>query len=143
MIVSKVNWQYLYWVEHKNAEALYTISMEDFQKLQSGNYYFDDWKVIEIIKETPELTEEEKEDIIMNTIVSIKVPLVLLDDLKEKINTLILMFSELKRNPEWEYLVLSNITYKYVPQFLTQDEYDQLKSAWVIFDDLINDLYSK
>jgi hypothetical protein len=29
-----------------------------------------------------------------------------------------------------------------VPQFLTKEEYTQLKGAGVIFDELVNDLYS-
>jgi hypothetical protein len=52
------------------------------------------------------------------------------------------MFSELWRKPDWKYLVLSNISFKYVPQFLTKEEYTQLKSAGVIFDELVADLFS-
>ena len=99
-----------------------------------------DDKVVDV--PVKELTEEELQEIKDNTLIEIKIPLAILDAVKWKLDQLILMFSELWRKPDWKYLVLSNISFKYVPQFLTKEEYTQLKSAGVIFDELVADLFS-
>jgi len=81
---------------------------------------------------TPEVVEptaEELQEIKNNTLIEIKIPLTILETVKDKLSQLILLFSDLKRVPDGEYLVLSNILFKYVPQFLTKEEYTQLKTA--------------
>lgn len=35
MIVSIINWQPLYWVDHPNADEVFSITKEEFQKIQS------------------------------------------------------------------------------------------------------------
>jgi hypothetical protein len=44
-------------------------------------------------------TEEELKDIKDNTLIEIKIPLAILDMMKDKLSQLILLFSELKREP--------------------------------------------
>jgi hypothetical protein len=99
-----------------------------------------DNKIIDVPNIEP--TAEELKEIKDNTLIEIKIPLVILDAMKDKLSQLILLFSDLKREPQGEYLVLSNILFKYVPQFLTKEEYTQLKTAGVIFDELVTDLFS-
>ena len=144
MIVSILNWQYIVWQDlSKRWAEVFSITNEEFQKIQSWLATIVEWKVVDV--EAPEPvppTEEELKDIKDNTLIEIKIPLAILDMMKDKLSQLILLFSELKREPVWEYLVLSNILFKYVPQFLTAEEYTQLKGAGVIFDELVNDLFS-
>ena len=89
-----------------------------------------DDKVVDVpVPEVVEPTEEELQEIKNNTLVEIKIPLTILETVKDKLSQLILLFSDLNRIPDGEYLVLSNILFKYVPQFLTKEEYTQLKTA--------------
>lgn len=73
----------------------------------------------------------------------IKIPMSIISNVKEKIETISFMFSALERYPEWEYLVLDNILLKYVPLFLSEAEYIQLSTLGVVFDDNIKPLFDK
>ena len=141
MIVSKLDWQYNYWIDLSDRWAeVFSISMEEFQKIQSWLATIVEDNVVDV--PVKELTEQELKEIKDNTLIEIKIPLAILDAVKWKLDQLILMFSELWRKPDWEYLVLSNISFKYVPQFLTKEEYTQLKTAGVLFNELVADLFS-
>jgi len=144
MIVSKLEWQYNYWIDLSDRWAdVFSITMEEFQMIQSWQATMVDDEVVDV--PTPEVVEptaEELQEIKNNTLIEIKIPLTILETVKDKLSQLILLFSDLKRVPDGEYLVLSNILFKYVPQFLTKEEYTQLKTAWVIFDELVTDLFS-
>ena len=144
MIVSKLEWQYNYWIDLSDRWAdVFSITMEEFQRIQSWQATMVDDEVVDV--PTPEVVEptaEELQEIKNNTLIEIKIPLTILETVKDKLSQLILLFSDLKRVPDGEYLVLSNILFKYVPQFLIKEEYTQLKTAWVIFDELVTNLFS-
>lgn len=144
MIVSKIEWQYNYWIDLSDRWAdVFSITMEEFQRIQSWQATMVDDEVVDV--PTPEVVEptaEELQEIKNNTLIEIKIPLTILETVKDKLSQLILLFSDLKRVPDGEYLVLSNILFKYVPQSLTKEEYTQLKTAWVIFDELVTNLFS-
>jgi len=144
MIVSKLEWQYNYWIDLSDRWAdVFSITMEEFQRIQSWQATMVDDEVVDV--PTPEVVEptaEELQEIKNNTLIEIKIPLTILETVKDKLSQLILLFSDLKRVPDGEYLVLSNILFKYVPQSLTKEEYTQLKTAWVIFDELVTNLFS-
>lgn len=139
--VSYIDWQYNYWIDLSEQWAeVFEITLSDFQKIQSWLSMIVDNKVVDV--PVKELTEEELQEIKDNALIEIKIPLAILDAMKDKLSQLILLFSDLKREPQGEYLVLSNILFKYVPQFLTKEEYTQLKWAGVLFDELVTDLFS-
>lgn len=76
-----------------------------------------------------------------NITVKIKIPMTLLWSLKSKIDEISFLFSALERYPEEEFLVLDNILLKYVPWFLSSQEYSQLKNIGVVFDENIVSLF--
>lgn len=55
MIVSIINWQPLYWVEYENADEVFSISMQDFQKIQS-------WLAVLVWQEVIDIPVKEKTD---------------------------------------------------------------------------------
>jgi len=142
--VSYIEWQYNYWIDLSDRWAdVFSITMEEFQRIQSWQATMVDDEVVDVpALEVVEPTAEEIQEIKNNTLIEIKIPLTILETVKDKLSQLILLFSDLKRVPDGEYLVLSNILFKYVPQSLTKEEYTQLKTAWVIFDELVTNLFS-
>lgn len=78
-----------------------------------------------------------------STLVSISLPISILSQVQEKLQQIILIFSDIKRNPDDKgNLVLSNININHVSSFLTQEEYDVMVGLGVVFDDKINDLFA-
>lgn len=59
MIVSIINWQPLYWVNHPNADEVFFITMEEFQKIQSWLATIVWKEVVDIPVVIVEKTEEE------------------------------------------------------------------------------------
>lgn len=98
------------------------------------------------ILETREVNPSEYEELGIDTFVSIKIPLqVFMADvnLQKKLTTVALLFSEIKRKTRQNIINITNINLKDIPEFLTKEEYTQLKSVWVVFSNEVDNLFTE
>lgn len=128
------NWIVILWVDYssdKDCLLVFEPNQEEIELIKK-EYDYIDWQ---FIKWQRAIAKE------LETKVKIKVPMNMLSNLKSKIDEISFLFSALERYPEEEFLVLDNILLKYVPWFLSSQEYSQLKNIGVVFDENIVSLF--
>ncbi len=95
---------------------------------------------------TREIKKEEYKELGIEVFVEIKIPVQVFlasEDLQKKLLNISLLFSEITRKTRDWFVRVSNINLKDIPEFLSKEEYEQLKSVGVEFSQEVDDLFAE
>lgn len=142
MLVSKINNEYLIWVDYSSRWATtFEITKEEFARIQSGLAEIVDDEVVNL----PSL---EPIDPVDNGLCEVLIPISIKDEqeIKSKTDEIIKLFTG---NITWDVVEINEIKYRKlynihidnVSSFLSSKEYIQFSQAGVLFDKKIQDLF--